>query len=290
MADDGGADAGNGQPVEGTKPADGDEGDAEPDVEVDFPDPDPSDLIGSVSFEDLSPTDFEAFCFDLVAAAGFTNVDWRKGTPLASSPADQGRDIVAERVQADVDGHAYSDVWFIDCKHYERGVPPDALANAVAWAEAERPAVLLFMVSGYLTNGSKTWIDNYIRNNSPRFRIRVWELPQLRDLIAKRQDVAFQHDVRVSTFRRISDILAKEDELYDRLWYGRKPPFGDALWEGTEPEVLEQVEKAMRAVEERIGEDVLALDVSSDFTWGALTGSIVAIRLVLGDEWGNGDS
>lgn len=281
---------GNEVPTEGTNPADGDSGDSEPDVQVDFPDPDPSDLIGAISFEGLSPTDFEAFCFDLVAAAGLTNVDWRKGTPLASSPADQGRDIVAERVQSDVDGHTYNEVWFIDCKHYERGVPPDALANAVAWAEPERPSVLLFMVSGYLTNGAKTWIDSYVRNNNPRFRIRVWELPQLRNLIANHQDVAFQHDVQVSTFRRISDILAKENELYDRLWYGRKPPIDDPRWEGTPPDVLEQVEKAMRAVEERIGQDVLDLDVSSDFTWGALTGSIVAIRWVLGDEWGNADS
>jgi hypothetical protein len=150
--------------------------------------------------------------------------------------------------------------------------------------------VLLFIVSGYLTNGAKTWIENYKRNNNPRFRIRVWELPQLRNLIAKHQDVAFQHDVHVATFRRISAILAKEDELTDRLWYGRKPPIGDSRWAGTPQDVLDQVEKGMRAVEERIGKDVLDLDVSSHFIWGTLTGSIVAIRWVLGDEWGNADS
>jgi hypothetical protein len=31
---------------------------------------------------------------------GFANVDWRKGTPLDESPADQGRDIQAQRVRA----------------------------------------------------------------------------------------------------------------------------------------------------------------------------------------------
>ncbi|WP_082951561.1 restriction endonuclease [Mycobacterium sp. 852002-51057_SCH5723018] len=278
----------DGAPETRTTDSDGEE--LGPEGPVESPDPDPSDLIGAVSFEGLTPTEFEAFCFDLVSAAGFSNVDWRKGTPRASSPADQGRDIVAEYVQTDVDGHKYSDVWFIDCKHYERGVPPEALNNAVSWAEAERPSVLLFIASGYLTNGAKTWIDNYIRNNNPRFRIRVWELPQLRNLIARHQDVAFQHDVHVSTFRRISDILAKENELYDRLWYGRKPPIDDPRWGDTPKDVLEQVDKGMRAVEERIGKEVLELDVSSDFTWGVLTGSIVAIRWVLGDEWGNADS
>lgn len=41
-------------------------------------DPAPDDLVGAINFRDLSPTDFEEFCFDLLIAAGFTNVDWRK--------------------------------------------------------------------------------------------------------------------------------------------------------------------------------------------------------------------
>lgn len=255
-----------------------------------LPDPDLSGLIGGVSFDGLTATEFEAFCFDLVAASGFSNVDWRKGTPKPSSPADQGRDIVADYTRIDVDGYSYTDRWFIDCKHYARGVPPEALSNAASWAEAERPAVLLYIASGYLTNGAKTWIDDYVRNNNPRFRIRVWELPQLRNLIAQHQDVAFQHNVQVSAFRRISDILEKESELYDRRWYGKKPPIDDPRWAGESREVLDAVEKGMRAVEDRIGQEVLDLDVSSDFSWGCLTGSLVAIRWVLGDEWGNADT
>lgn len=75
--------------------------------------------------------------------------------------------------------NTYTETWFIDCKHYGNAVPPDALSNAAAWANAERPAVLLCMVSGFLSNGAKNWVDDYRRNNNPPFRIRTWERPQL---------------------------------------------------------------------------------------------------------------
>jgi hypothetical protein len=34
----------------------------------------------------------------------------------------------------------------------------DALQGALAWAQAERPAVVLFIASGFLTNGAKDWL------------------------------------------------------------------------------------------------------------------------------------
>jgi hypothetical protein len=46
----------------------------------------------------------------------------------------------------------------------------------------------------------------------------------------------------------------------------------------------------MQTVEERIGNAVLEEDVSSDWNWGFLNGSVSAVRWVLGDEWGNLDS
>ncbi|MFU9026800.1 restriction endonuclease [Rhodococcus erythropolis] len=251
---------------------------------------DPSDLIGAVNFEELSPTDFEEFCFDLLEAAGFENMDWRKGTPKPGSPSDQGRDIVACRSHSDVDGFTYREKWFVDAKHYKSaGVPPDALNSTLAWAEAERPDVVLFVLSGFLSNGSKNMLDRYIENNRPRFRIRYWELPQLRSLIAKHQDVAFKHDVGLSTLRRASEILEKEKEITDRLWYGRKPSLDDPWWQKHDVD-MDAIAKSFKEIEERVGVEALEMDVSSDFSWGALTGAAFAIRWVLGDDWGNADS
>jgi len=37
------------------------------------------------SLDELTPTTFEEFCYDLLTALGFVNVNWRKGTGLNSS-------------------------------------------------------------------------------------------------------------------------------------------------------------------------------------------------------------
>lgn len=247
-------------------------------------------ILGSLDFEGLSPTDFEEFCFDLMSEIGFSNVDWRKGTPLASSPSDRGRDIVARKALRDIDGHEFEERWFVDCKHYKRGVPPDALEGTLAWASAQRPAVVLFIVSGYLTNGAKDWIADYQRGNQPPFRIRVWERPQLLRLVEKNLDLAFRHDVGTSTLRRVSEILRAESEFMDRLWYGRKPTDEDLKEMDWTDDIKARVLAGKRHMEEQYGVDALAKDVESDWAWGYLSGRISALRWVLGDDWHNLDS
>jgi hypothetical protein len=64
-------------------------------------------MLGAARFDGLSSTEFEEFCFDLMSETGFVNVDWRKGTARDASPADRGRDIVAQLPRVDVDGHQY---------------------------------------------------------------------------------------------------------------------------------------------------------------------------------------
>jgi HJR/Mrr/RecB family endonuclease len=115
----------------------------------------PEGPIGAISFANLDETDFEEFCYDLLVEIGFVNVDWRKGTPKKASPADRGRDLVADLERVDVDDHRYYETWFVDCKHYDRGVPPEALQGLLTWAEAERPATALVIASGWLSNPAK---------------------------------------------------------------------------------------------------------------------------------------
>ena len=245
--------------------------------------------IGAVQFDTLSPTDFEEFCFDLMSEAGFTNVDWRKGTPKDASPADRGRDIVATLERHDVDGHRFSETWFVDCKHYGRGVPPEALQGTVTWAQAERPHTVLFLASGYLSNSAKDWIARF-EETKPPFRIRTWELPQLRRLLADHLDVAFKHDVGVATLRRVSDILDQEARLTDALWYGRKPGHDQPVPKDWAPDLVEGMRKAMREMEATYGQAALEKHTESDFNWGFLSGKVSAIRWVLGYEWDMLDS
>ncbi len=137
---------------------------------------DPEDKF---SFNHLDATQFEEFCFELLKCLGFKNVNWRKGTGYASSPSDQGRDIVCERALEDtVDGKLTVEKWFVDCKHYKKGVPPEKIQSTLTWAQSEKPDWVLIIASNFLSNPCKNFIENYARDKPP-FKIRYWEKKDL---------------------------------------------------------------------------------------------------------------
>lgn len=138
----------------------------------------------SFSLDHLTETQFEEFCFDLLHERGFINIKWRKGTGLSASPSDRGRDIECQREHTDVDGHKYLETWFVECKHYVKGVPPDKIQGALAWAAAERPDKLLLIASNFFSNPAHDYLKNYERNNRPSFKIKKWERPELERLAA----------------------------------------------------------------------------------------------------------
>jgi hypothetical protein len=128
--------------------------------------------MAKLDFSHLSDTNFEEFTFELLQRLGFVNIDWRKGTAHESSPADSGRDIVAKQIREDVDKSKHMETWFIDCKHFKKGVPPVELQNLLTWAEAERPHTALFVTSGFLSNSAKDYLEKYVRNRRPPFRVK----------------------------------------------------------------------------------------------------------------------
>ena len=102
--------------------------------------------------------------------------------PRNRQPGRPWRDIAAEVDHVDVDGARHAETWFVDCKHYERGVPPEALQGLLAWAQAERPHVALVIASGFLSNAAKDYLRDYEQNNRPPFRIKYWERPTVNEL------------------------------------------------------------------------------------------------------------
>ncbi|GEK80148.1 hypothetical protein ABA31_14990 [Agrococcus baldri] len=241
-----------------------------------------------LSFDNLDATEFEEFCFDVLKQAGYINVDWRKGTAKKASPSDRGRDIVAERERTDVDGLKYTERWFVDSKHYEKGVPPEALQGLMTWAEAEQPDVVLVMASGYLSNPAKDWLDQYQKNRRPPFRIRHWERPQLADIVTAHPDLIYKHNVEVEGFRSIAEILGAETERFEKVWYGRKPPDGNFDDREVPQSILDGMFTEMKRLEDKYGSE--AMQPGSDFEWGMLSGELSALRWVLGDGWGNLDT
>jgi hypothetical protein len=134
------------------------------------------------SLNHLTDTEFEQFCYDLLSELKFINLNWRKGTGYSSSPSDRGRDIECQHTHEDIDGTVYLETWFVECKHYQQGVPPDKIQGALAWAAAERPDKLLIIASNFLSNPNKDHLESFIRNNKPGFRIKYWEKPDLERL------------------------------------------------------------------------------------------------------------
>lgn len=236
-----------------------------------------------IHFKNLTSIGFEEFCFELLRRVGFSNLDWRKGTPKDSSPADSGRDNIAHQQRQDVDGSRFSDVWFVDCKHYSKGVPPTELQNALAWAEAESPNVLLFIASGYFSNPAKDYLEKYKQSRKPRFRIKTWELPQIEHLTSGRRSLLYKYDLIKGKFkiRSLKQIRDAEAQFYIKVWYGRGEPDVDMqMWET--PQLRSQRKRLQREVEEKYGKKNLIVD---DFGWGMFNGKLSALRWVLGDEW-----
>lgn len=237
----------------------------------------------AINFSALSETEFEEFCAELLQLTGFVNVNWRKGTGLATSPADKGRDIACDYLRSEPDGSRHFEHWFVDCKHFEKGVPPKELQNLLAWAEAERPDVALFIVSNFLSNPAKEYLDSYRRNNRPSFKIRYWEKPQLARMLRRKLSLQRKYDLTDVPIRKVKDILAAEDEFFTKVWYGRKAPAEHYRAQGTPEYIIKGMLKGKRDAEKRFGKKNLG--PWSDFEWGMLSGKLSALRWVLGEDW-----
>ena len=257
----------------------------------------------------LDETEFEAFCFALLNDLGFVNVDWRKGTGLPASPADRGRDIEADLERAEVDGARHVEKWFVDCKHHQRGVPPEKIQGLLAWAHAERPHVALIIASNFLSNATKDYLRDYEQNNRPPFRIKFWERPTLERMTKGRDDFVTRQ--LLSGMRTESEILAAESEFFHRVWYrrhqvlmrvhegrdrddpiiktGRRVDLTDAeareILERATPRGIEIAESDARTVEAMLGKATLG--PYSDLEWGMILGKLSALRWVHGDDWDN---
>jgi len=239
----------------------------------------------TINFDRLSSSEFEEFCFDLLQASRFVNVDWRKGTGLKTSPADKGRDIVCDQQRSEPDGSRYFEKWFVDCKHFKKGVPPKELQNLLAWAEAERPDVALFMVSNFLSNPAKDYLETYRRNNNPPFRVRCWEKPHLVRMLLRKIVLQRKYNLTDVPIRSVRQILAAENELFTRVWYGRSLPAKDMRAEGTPEDIIKGALRGQRDAERRFGKKSLMENISSDWEWGFVSGKLSAVRWVLGYDW-----
>lgn len=135
-----------------------------------------------LDWEKLSAENFEHFCFDLLSAIGFVNVQWRLGG------ADRGRDLQADWYQSEPGDTVHFQKWFVECKRYlSSGVPVGELTEKIAWADACNPDYLLIITNNHLTPAAKDWLSS-IAQGKP-YQIRVWEGDRLQLLLKKFPDL-----------------------------------------------------------------------------------------------------
>jgi len=180
--------------------------------------------MANLPFEFLKPTEFEKFSYELLDSMGFVNLDWRKGSNLLASPADQGRDIIGQLIKTDIDGSKSVETWFVECKHHKKTVPPTQLQNLLSWAEAEKPHTALFIISGYLSNPAKEYLEKYKRNRKPPFNIKIWERPSIEKICHNKRALLRKHGLLDATIRKIEEIFSAEGEYFDKVWYNMTLP------------------------------------------------------------------
>ena len=201
-------------------------------------------------------------------------------------PADRGRDIICDAVRTDIDGAVELERWFVDCKHFKKGVPPTELQNLLSWAEAERPHVALFCVSGFLSNPSKEYLEVYRRTRHPTFKIKVWERPRLERFARRRLRLLRKYGLTELPIRSTHAILKAEEEFEARVWYDRKQMMFKRVADGQQTydkEILKSVNKYCRELEKKYGKK--SMGPYSDFEWGMVNGKLSALRWVLGYDW-----
>lgn len=187
----------------------------------------------SISFDKLSPSEFEQFCYDLLLSLGFKNLNWRKGTGHDASPSDQGRDIECQYTHKLPDGALETQTWFVECKHYKEGVPPPAFQAALSWAQAKQPDKLLFIVSNFLSNPAKECLDQYQSNNKPKFSIIVWERPKLEEICASQSQLLVKYGLS-GEFPYVS-IMHPAHIRYLKFGHPNKLDYFFQLLDGMEP-------------------------------------------------------
>jgi len=232
-----------------------------------------------IRFKHLDETEFEDFCFDLLDALGFVNLDWRKGTGKKTSPADRGRDIEAYWPRVDVDETRHLDRWFVDPKHYETGVPPERLQGLLTWAEAERPHTALVIASGFLSNPAKDNLKLYEENRRPPFEIKVWERKRLEGFLEDHPQLVEKYLLAGSSLRSEDELIAAEQEFFDRIWYERHLIFRGKVESGEEERPDEIYRMALEAAERAKARRSDLRPVNDDFEWGMWNGKFFCRRI-----------
>src|SRR5207249_12300934 len=129
--------------------------------------------------------------------------------------------------------------------------PPVELQNLLSWAEAERPDVVLVIVSNFLSNPAKDYLDDYRRNRKPPFRIKIWEKPNIEKMVSRKLSLLRKYELIDASIRAIKVIVEAEEEFFNKVWYNRHQMLRNRVKtkkENVHPEIWKGALKAAKMV------------------------------------------
>lgn len=154
-----------------------------------------------INFQHLSDSLFEELCFDLLLDFGFEKLTLRSGG------ADSGRDIQGVKYINEQFIGSYYESWFFECKRYKSAVNQDVLNSKINWADAEQPDHLVFIVSSYISNNTRTWLEKIALQRS--YRIHIIEGKRLQHLLRSRP-----HIMRRYFFNAQQDLIGNASRAW----------------------------------------------------------------------------
>ena len=116
--------------------------------------------IMKLDWDLLSDRDFESLCYDILERNGFQKIEW-----FGRYGSDRQRDIKCTKPTI-ILGITIEDSYIVQCKKWVKRPPSiSELNRTLAWADAHKPDVLLFMISNTLTSNTRDWVTKV--NYSP---------------------------------------------------------------------------------------------------------------------------
>lgn len=118
-----------------------------------------------INFDKINWIQFEELCFDLLLKYQFHSLNWQQGA------GDKGRDIEAVYSVVNSIVGSYQEKWFIECKHYKRGIPVDQISSKVDWAVAEKVQHFAIITNSHLSVTTKDFLNK--RQKDVNFKIHI---------------------------------------------------------------------------------------------------------------------
>jgi hypothetical protein len=132
----------------------------------------------------------------------------------------------------------------------------------------------VFVVSNFLSNPAKDYLEAYQRNNHPPFTIKVWERTNIESMTRGKRDFLQMHGLLRKYVRPESEIWKAEKEFWDRVWYYRHMIWMEIVKDGrdnTPPDIIKMAKAAAAKKRKEYGSSIGKY--MSDFEWGICRGS-----------------